>query len=163
MMKSVVQLPGVLVRCLVPICHPWVPGPRLKMRPGRAARDTWRAGHRGGRHVWGARVLRGPGHSELRASWQIFSWGVIAEQRSRDIKVTCSVSTGIQSHVSTQSEPQPTTPANLQLISMEKQNKTMQFSFCFVNEKQSKFSSQRFQFVWSLTGPGNLSTIHQQF
>ena len=72
--------------------------------PGWA--DTWRADHWGGRHVghvYCAGLVTQSCSSEPHDKFSV-SWGVIAEQRSRDIKVKCSV---WSSHMSTQSQPQP--------------------------------------------------------
>ena len=69
-----------------PISHP-LPVLRGAWRWGRTARDGRGSDEE---DTLGTCTVRS---WSLRAgaSWQIFSWGVIAEQRSRDIKVKCRV------------------------------------------------------------------------
>ena len=112
-----------------PICHPcpvpWV-APHWVWRWGHAApgrADTWRAGHWRGRHVghvYCAVLVTQSWSSEPPDKFSV-SWGVIAEQRSRDIKVTCRVWSG---HTC-QPNPNlnhPHKPLNCKIFSVKKQN-----------------------------------------
>ena len=98
--------------------------------PGWAV-DTWRAGHWGGRHVghvYCAGLVTQTCSSEPHDKFSV-SWGVIAEQRSRDIKVKCSV---WSSHMSTQSHPQPSPNKPLcTSFQWKSQNYTQQCLFYF--------------------------------
>ena len=89
--------------------------------PGWA--DTWRADHWGGRHVghvYCAGLVTQSWSSEPPDKFSV-SWGVIAEQRSRDIKVTCRVWSG---HTC-QPNPNlnhPHKPLYCKIFSVKKQN-----------------------------------------
>ena len=117
----------------------------LKMRPRRTGPSRHVTCRALTRKTRGARVLCGPGHSELelRASWQIFSQ-LRSDRRAEESWYQGDVSRVIRSHMSTQSKPQPS-PQTIALYNLfgekAKLHKTLLFDqwACFFSQFRHLF------------------------